>query len=663
MNFRRTYSRILPRLAAGMIGSALALCGVQQVAAQQHTVPAQQALTVAEVQQIIAQAVNEANVRNAPATIAVVDRVGNVLGVFQMNGSPTTAFIDPGRSSLEKGTTRIINGGAPGFGVNNVVVPSVLGAISKAVTGAYLSSSGNAFTTRTASQIVQENFNPGEQFRFGGPLFGVQFSQLPCSDLSTRFQVGPNQTIGPKRAPLGLSADPGGIPLYKSGVVVGGIGVLTDGIYGVDRRIGDFDSELDELVALAGQFGFGPPGDIVANRITVEGKTFRYTDRDYSSLATNPTLAPAFGAVNGVLGTLQNVRGYTAAAAITAGVAYGTAASGFMLAPAGTFPGQTAFLLVDSTGANRYPASAGTDGNLTAAEVTQLITSAIDVARRGRAQIRRPLDSPIQVTVSIVDTNGAILGMARTPDGPIFGTDVSLQKARTAAFVSNTVAGADLNAGPANTFGVAPSSYVTALRTFLGNPNALADGVAFADRSGGNLSRPFFPDGVNGAPNGPLSQPLAIWSPFYTGLQLDLVLDNIIEHLAFASPVGLPTTIPGNAAAADTDAFCTDLPIQGATGKPRVANGLQIFPGSVPIYRGNTLVGGIGVSGDGVDQDDMISFLGLHNAGVILGTGIGNAPNAIRADRLTPAGARLRYVSCPFKPFVNSSDQNVCQGK
>ena len=59
---------------------------------------------------------------------------------------------------------------------------------------------------------------------------------------------------------------------------------------------------------------------------------------------------------------------------------------------------------------------------------------------------------------------------------------------------------------------------------------------------------------------------------------------------------------------------------------PRIANGIQIFPGSVPIYRGDTLVGGVGVSGDGVDQDDMVAFLGLHNAGVELGGAIGNAP-------------------------------------
>ncbi len=71
-----------------------------------------------------------------------------------------------------------------------------------------------------------------------------------------------------------------------------------------------------------------------------------------------------------------------------------------------------------------------------------------------------------------------------------------------------------------------------------------------------------------------------------------------------------------------------------------LANGLQIFPGSVPIYRGDTLVGGIGVSGDGVDQDDMISFLGLHNAGEVIGNGIGNAPIELRADTLVAGGVK-----------------------
>ncbi|MFZ5726183.1 MAG: hypothetical protein ACOY4C_07195, partial [Pseudomonadota bacterium] len=84
------------------------------------------------------------------------------------------------------------------------------------------------------------------------------------------------------------------------------------------------------------------------------------------------------------------------------------------------------------------------------------------------------------------------------------------------------------------------------------------------------------------------------------------------------------------------------------------------------IYRGNTLVGAIGVSGDGIDQDDMISFLGTHNGGARVG-GIGNAPKAIRADNVVVTLAdsrtvRLRYISCPFAPFLDTAQQNVCDG-
>jgi hypothetical protein len=58
----------------------------------------------------------------------------------------------------------------------------------------------------------------------------------------------------------------------------------------------------------------------------------------------------------------------------------------------------------------------------------------------------------------------------------------------------------------------------------------------------------------------------------------------------------------------------------------------------------------------------MMAFLGLHDAGVLLGTGIGNAPPEQRADQLTPDGYRLRYVQCPQNPFVKSTEENVCEG-
>ena len=82
----------------------------------------------------------------------------------------------------------------------------------------------------------------------------------------------------------------------------------------------------------------------------------------------------------------------------------------------------------------------------------------------------------------------------------------------------------------------------------------------------------------------------------------------------------------------------------------------------MPIYRGSALVGAIGVSGDGIDQDDMIAALGLKNAATTLNTGLQHAPANMRSDRLTPQGVRLRYVQCPQAPFLDSNEQNVCEG-
>ena len=154
-------------------------------------------------------------------------------------------------------------------------------------------------------------------------------------------------------------------------------------------------------------------------------------------------------------------------------------------------------------------------------------------------------------------------------------------------------------------------------------------------------------DGIDANGRGPLSKALSNWSPFNVGFQLDLVYNSLVASLLD------PT---------DTNTNCTTQ-----TRNPVVTtalnNGIQIFPGAVPIYRGAQLVGAIGISGDGVDQDDMIAFLGLYRAGVQLGGSIGNAPTSLRADNLAPSGTNLRYVQCPQAPFNNSNEQNVCDGK
>lgn len=612
--------------------------------------PASEALTTAEVQQIIAQAVGEARALNYPAIIAVVDRVGNVLAVFRMNGAATRMFTSQ-RTATGEISPREVD-------AQGLEVEATMGAIAKAVTGAYLSSSGNAFSTRTASMIVQEHFPPAPNTPGleAGPLFGVQFSQLPCSDLNARFATGNAGTgafIGPKRSPLGLAADPGGLPLYKNGVVVGGIGVMADGDYGFDPDVTNVDGDPEEFMALAGIQGFAPAADIRADRITVDGSTLRFADAREEGL--HP-LQTSFAAINNVVGTLIPVRGYFDGTAVVAGTPYGTEASGIRRATTAEFSLADAYVLTNGAGAGRYPVKAGTDAAavgtaLSSAEVRAVLEEAFTIMTRARAQIRRPLDSRAQVSISVVDTYGEVLGLVRGPDAPIFGIDVSLQKARTAAFFSNPVAAQQLLD---DTDAEVPA-FVQRTRDFLGDQTALTGAKAFADRSGGNLSRPFFPDGEVGRPNGPLSRPITDFSPFATGLQIALVKANLLQHAVF---------VENRLNARDVVQTCTAVP-DTPTGKKRLANGIQIFPGSVPIYRGNRLVGAIGISGDGIDQDDMIAFLGAHNGGAKVG-GVGNAPKDMRADTIVVPvgqGVRLRYVNCPFAPFLDTSEQNVCEGK
>lgn len=643
-------------------------------------------LTVDDVQRIIAQGVAEARARRVNSTIAVVDRVGNVLAVFRM-GTPGAIPETLIASGVDASNDPLLHTGldgirlpVPGSAVLKGAHLDDQAAIAKAITGAYLSSEGNAFSTRTASQIIQEHFNVGESNQPSGPLFGVQFSQLACSDFMNRSN-GSTPSVGPQRSPLGLSADPGGFPLYKSGTPVGGVGVIADGLYSLDKDITDTaGNDNDEAIAYAASYSYAAPVDRRADEITVNGVTLRFSNVDATGLLSAPSSAPAFSAL-GAYGSLVKVQGY-ADGQVHAGTAYGQPLSGVRADSSGDFPNQNAFVFVDAANAPRYPPRAGTDGAnaLTRSEVVQILSSALSTADEARAQIRLPAGLTAQVTIAVVDSEGVVLGMVRTPDAPLFGADVSLQKARTAAFFSSASAGAFLENLPnaqylttsaqgypqLDTAGLVTTQvvlgeYVTAAQSFLARPTALTDGsIAFSDRAIANIARPFFPDGIDGAPNGPFSKPAGEWSVFSDGLQLDLSLNAILQHVLYVASNGalVPDVGPDCAGVSLPDNLMASPTATGA----RLANGLQIFPGSVPIYRGATLIGAVGVSGDGVDQDDMVAFLGLQRAITALGGGVSQAPEAIRADTLTPRGTRLIYVQCPQSPLINSNDENVCAG-
>ncbi len=536
-----------------------------------------QSLTVADVQTVIAQAVSTAASINQKVTVTVTDKEGHLLGTFTMTGAPANTLI---RSV-----------GRAGQGLENFSVASSAASYSKAGTAGIFSTGGNAFTTRTASFIIQEHFPPGIDNAGGGPLYGVQFSTLACSDIAIAG------------LPLGLSGDPGGMPLYKNGVAVGGVGIEGDGLYSVDRDPMDDDQPFEELVAVAATRGFEAPLTIRADNILVAG--IRLPFSNVANAPVVPTIA--FGSLPGV---------------VTSPV-IATPASDFVPGVLNGVSGQYS---------TRFSTIAGS--NLNAAEVSQILGAAADYANRTRAGIRQPIGSNARVTMAVVDTDGKVLGIFRQLDAPVFGLDVAVQKARTSNFFARTDAGTKLNAAG-----------------FAGYVNrAAADGlglngaIAFSDRGFGFLHRPLFPDGINNTSPGPFSTPLADWSPFNDGLQLDLI------KLALTTPCAAPAPrkgdligIRGGEAQRARGYRRSALAPCPCSAIAEIKNGIQIFAGGIPLYRGSTLVGAIGVSGDGIEQDDLIAAGGAN---------LFPPPASIRSDQIFVRGVRLPFLKFPARPFL-----------
>jgi uncharacterized protein GlcG (DUF336 family) len=440
--------------------------------------------------------------------------------------------------------------GVRGQGLEGLALPSDAVAISKAGSGALLSSGGNAFSTRTASFIVQDHFPPGIDNTPGGPLFGVQLSSLPCTDFKS------------PGLPLGLSGDPGGLPLYKDGVLVGGVGVEGDGVYGVDEDPTDSDQTAEERAALAGTAGFAAPDLLRADQILADGIRLPFAN------APIPVSTASAGGTE-------------------------------LVAPRDAPP--PAFVATTLGGVAgqadpRFPIRAGSV--LTAADVRRVLEQAAQQTVVTRAAIRQPLGSNARVSITVVDTDGSVLGFFQNADAPNFGIDVSAQKARTANFFSHPQAGAELRA----------AGFAIYVRDV-----ALDGSVALTSRAVGFLAQPYFPPGIPDTTEGPFSTPIREWSPFNTGLHLDVVEDAVLGGVAGRCSSRLP----------------------------RLPNGITIFPGGIPLYKDGRLAGAIGISGDGVDQDDLIAAAGTRGF---------EAPEAMRSDQIIVRGVRLPYVKFPRHP-------------
>ena len=465
-------------------------------------------LTAADVQSVVQ---NAAQSVDAPLAIAVADRAGNILALFRNRTAPVTAIGNLGAA-----------------------VDADELAVALARTAAFFSNNQAPLSSRTVRFISGIHFPPGVNGTGPADLYGIENTNRGCP-FNTTFLPGqalnPARSINGSTTGLGIitgkadtndsdpnAVNPGGVPLFKGGAVVGGVGVVSS------------SPQAAEFAAFSGANNAGflpsaaqlpPPGVVIVGGIALP----------FVNQTTIPT-----------------------------GANPGSTAGTYVVGPAaGSLPPEG-----DLVGPN-----AGT-GGLTQTDVTAIIQQAVDTANRTRAVIRLPSGSRTRMSIAVTDLDGTVLGLHRMPDGTVFSLDVAVAKARNVVW-SSSAGIADLPGMPA--------------------------GTAITNRTISFGAQPLFPPGIDGSGSG----------PFFS-----LFLN-------------------------DTANPCS----QGSQPPNANQSGVVFFPGSLPLYKNGVLVGGLGVSGDGVDQDDYVTFHGAQ----------GFLPHAnIQADNYSIQGVRMPYLKFPRNP-------------
>src|SRR5712664_1725166 len=217
MNHCRRGQSALAVFGALFLAALSISCGSASPAPSPPPPPPPAPLISAAVQQVVEDAAKSVNV---PMVIAVADRAGKVLAVFQNAGAPATS---PGN-----------------FGVS---VDSKELAVALARTGALFSNNQAPLSSRTVRFISGVHFPPGVANAPNGDLYGIENTNRGCP-LNTSFL--PEKNIDPARSIDDLSlwlgivtgkaqnmdsdpaaVNPGGVPLFKNGHAVGGVGVVS----------------------------------------------------------------------------------------------------------------------------------------------------------------------------------------------------------------------------------------------------------------------------------------------------------------------------------------------------------------------------------------------------------------------------------------------------
>ena len=495
-------------------------------------------LTAADVTAVVQAAAGSSDATTM--VIAVTDREGQILAVFRKADAPVQVIGNFGAS----------------VNANDF-------AVSLARTGAFFSNDQAPLSSRTVRFISGIHFPPGITNRPNAALYGIENTNRGCPLTSPEIPAyNAGQDIAPSLSVAGGNCDsadqsgcglgiatgkpnlqdsdatsvaPGGVPIFKDGRVVGGVGVT-----GVDPAL----SEFAALVGSIPDARFGPrpapPGVVVLDGIQLP----------FVEQTTRPGGGPGVFAGAFVVGPIASPRG-------DAGVP-----DGWLIGPFAS-------------------------AELSAEDVETIVSQAVARANETRAAIRLPLGSTARMVIGVSDLNGTIIGLFRMRDSTIFSIDVAATKARNVVYFSS----AGLLAGDLP--GVPPNTAVTSRTISFG-------------------AQPLYPPGIDD----PTDPDFSLGpGPFFDG------------------------SAPGTSALYANDVA---TPCQQGSDTPDLhQSGIVFFPGSTALYRGFQMVGGLGVSGDGVEQDDFVAAAGA--------TGFA-PPESIRADQITIRDVRLPFFKFPRNP-------------
>ena len=484
-------------------------------------------LTAADVTEVTRRAAE--SIDATTMVIAVTDREGQVLALLRKpDASPTV------------------------IGNFGVTVDASDFAVSLARTASFFSNDQAPLSSRTVRFISGVHFPPGITNKPSGALYGIENTNRGCPLTSPPVtpDFNPGQAVGPSTSLNGLpcnaadsrgcglgiatgkpdtsdtdftSVTGGGVPIFKDGQVVGGVGVA-----GVSPDLAEFAA----FVGSVPDARFGPrPAD--PGVIVLEGIQLPFVVQTSRPAGSGP------GTITGstfVIGPLDSPR-------MTAGVP-----DGWLIGPVAS-------------------------NDLSQADVMAIVSQAVAQADVTRAAIRLPLGSTTRMVIAVSDLQGAIRGLFRMPDATVFSIDVAVAKARNVVYFSG--------------FGLVPADLP-----------GVPPGTAVTNRTIGFGAQPFYPPGIDGTAAGPFFQ-------------------------LFLSDVATPCRQGSQSPDADHQ------------------SGVVFFPGSMPLYLNGQLVGGLGVSGDGVEQDDLVAAAGA--------TGFA-PPEQIRADQIVIRDARLPFLKFPRNP-------------